>query len=327
MSTRDLADLVADLEPSAWALAALSCAFKTNLAGQLKTKRSLEELVGTVDLPPQLIEPILDILVALKLVHRDGASFEASPALAPYLESPVKDFFESKLSAMHYQLDRLVGSVREGESPADGWSHTDLDYLRDIGILSATFAKVLAKEVFPKMEGVQERLSAPDATFLEVGTGVGALTLQICRQWPNLRVVGLEILPPSYEDAVENIEEADLEDRVEMRHQSVTELADVEAFDVAWLPLSFFRRELIEVAIRKVLTALRPGGWVVASTVSIPGTDLRSAITRLIGPLWGGHGVFSDEVERMLTQAGYQQVVQIPMAPGVQPIIVGRRAT
>lgn len=320
----DLADLVTELESSSWALAALCCAFETGLAEHLKRRVSLEELVSRVAIPPELVEPLLDVLVSQRLVRREGSYFEADDAFRPYLLSPVKDFFQSRLSAHNYQIVRLVQVVRNRESPGAGWSHTDLDYLHDIGILSATFAKVLAKEVFPRMEGMEARLAATPR-FLEVGTGVAAFTIQMCRLWPKMRVVGLEVLEPSFESAVENIDDAGLSERVELRHQSVTELSEKELYDVAWLPLSFFKRELIEVAIQKVFTALQPGGWVVASTVSIPGSDLKAAVSRLVGPLWGGHGIHAEDVAFLLEKNGYQQVKRIPMAPGVQPIIVGRR--
>ena len=58
----------------------------------------------------------------------------------------------------------------------------------------------------------------------------------MCRLFPTVRAVGLEPAQAPLALARRNVAGAGLEDRIELRGQRVEELADEEAFDVAWLP-------------------------------------------------------------------------------------------
>lgn len=325
MGVLSLPDLVAELDFSALSSAALVCALGSNLFECLVEPITLAEISKRCDLPSSVLEPTIDVLIAFGLVRRDDALFYATPELRQYLVPSVLRFLHSKLRASHHQATHLIETISRRESPARGWSHDDVDYLCDIGTLSATFVSVLANEIFPKMEGLEERLASPAASVLEVGTGVGALTVQMQRRWPNARLVGLEVLPQAYAIAEANLEEEALADRVELRLSSVLDLQDTDNFDVAWLPLAFFERRLITPAMQKVFAALRPGGWVVTSVVAVRGNGLRPSLLRLTGALWGGHTLYDSEAAELLRQSGYVQVMSIPMAPDVQPVIVGRR--
>ena len=57
---------------------------------------------------------------------------------------------------------------------------------------SAGFSRLLLKRIAPQLEGLADRLASPDAAFLDVGVGVAALSIAMVRQWPRLRVVGVD---------------------------------------------------------------------------------------------------------------------------------------
>lgn len=83
------------------------------------------------------------------------------------------------------------------------------------------------------MEGVVERLRAPTASFLDVGSGVGALAIELCRIWPHLRVVGLVPQAVPLAEGQRNVAAAGPGDRIELRAQRVEQMTEHEAFDLA----------------------------------------------------------------------------------------------
>ena len=59
--------------------------------------------------------------------------------------------------------------------------------------------------IAPKLDGLAARLEAPGAAFLDVGVGVGLLGVEMARLWPNLRIVGIDVWPPSLALARQNV--------------------------------------------------------------------------------------------------------------------------
>src|SRR4029078_5503595 len=72
-----------------------------------------------------------------------------------------------------------------------GWAPEEPALMRAAGEATARFPRTLATAIAPKLEGLVDRLSSPQATFLEIGVGVAALSIQMAHTWPNLRIVGL----------------------------------------------------------------------------------------------------------------------------------------
>ena len=68
-----------------------------------------------------------------------------------------------------------------------------------------------------------DRLAGP-AQILDVGTGVGWLAVALARQYPDARVVGIDIFEPALELARGNVAAEHLQDRIELRRQDVLSL-------------------------------------------------------------------------------------------------------
>jgi ubiquinone/menaquinone biosynthesis C-methylase UbiE len=173
------------------------------------------------------------------------------------------------------------------------------------------------QSLFPALDGLAERLESPSANFLDVGTGVGALAIEMCRQFPNLRIVGIDPFETALAQARTKVAEAKLEGRIELRAQRVEELADDSCFDLVHIPIPFLSAEALAVGLERVLRALRPGGWVFLAALAAPGTELTPALYRLMCLLWGSEPVLPDRASEMLAQAGYAHVQVLPAVPGV----------
>jgi methylase of polypeptide subunit release factors len=85
---------------------------------------------------------------------------------------------------------------------------------------------IWAERLFPALKGLPEALHAPTAHFLDVGTGVGHLAIAMCRQFPTLRVVGIDPFETALELARRNVVEADLEGRITLRSALVQDLTE-----------------------------------------------------------------------------------------------------
>ncbi len=264
MSADPLRDLVTKLGSSAEALAALGAVLRLRMSG---TEASSE------------VEACLaEVVHALGLEETLAA---ATPAELGTALSPVRALF---LQA----LDLLNDPARE-----PGWSYTDAELLESQGQTSAAFAGVFGETVVPALDGLGGRLEGPDATFLDVGVGVAGLTVAMCRVWPTLKAVGIDSWDPALVLARRNVAAAGLTDRIELRHQLVEDLADLNAYDLVFLPGPFLPPRVLESAVGRVREALRPGGWAVLALYR-GAEDLASALAptphRTLGRIPAFHG-------------------------------------
>jgi SAM-dependent methyltransferase len=224
-------------------------------------------------------------------------------------------------------LSRLRQAVELGGEPArePGWRFTEPDVLRSQGLASAAFAPVLRRAVAPRLEDLTARLQAPGARFLDVGAGVAALTIAICRLWPTLSAVGIDPWRPALTLGLRGVEAAGLAERIELRQQDVADLADRGAFDLAWVPVSFLSRDVLTRSAGPLRSALRPGGWAIFNMYSGP-DPLGLALARLRTARSGGWVTDPAGLESVLAGAGYAEVRTLPaeILPHVA-LTVGRR--
>ena len=206
-----------------------------------------------------------------------------------------------------------------------GWAFTDPAVLDSGGEATQGFPNGLARFA-PGLDGLAARLEAADGTFLDVGTGVGRLSIAMARRWPSLKVVGVDTWAPSLALARDNIAAAGLQDRIELREQSGTAVPEQEAFDLAWLPAPFIPPDAIGPLVERVHGALKRGGWLLFATAK-PGEDLRGAVMRFRVAQWGGRPTTLQDVERHLAKAGFIDVRALPGPPrDFKMVVAARRA-
>ena len=290
-------DLVMRLNVSTGALAALGVA--------------LEERVKGVPLDPAIKTEIDHLLAALGANEMlDGVDpAELKPVLAEIRMTLLQDA-------------KLLLSPTSA-----GWTHTEAEILQSTGEASAAFPFLLKQTIAPRLEGLAKRLESPDGAFLDVGVGVGGLSIAMARLWPLLRVVGIDPWRPALALARENVKMAGLHTRIELREQPAQQLSDTHAFDLAFFPGFFIAEAVIAAALECVHRALRPGGWILFGTQN-PGPDaLAASVARLRTVLWGGHPRTPGEAEALLNQAGFIQVQTLPSGSTARAArIVGRRS-
>ena len=290
MTLQDILPVVGRLGASAEALAVLAGSTGMPVAGQ----------------PLQVRE----VLAALGL-DPDGVELTASEA----------EFVRGLVRTILLQAIEFL----DAPSRPAGWTHVDPRILQGQGAASATLVPVLRDVVVPRLDELGTRLQRPDAAFLDVGVGVAALSIAVCRAWPALHVVGVDPFGPALELARQNVAEAGLEDRITLRQIGAEALTDSDAFDLAWFALPFVPDAILEAALAAVCRSLRRGGWLVTGTFGGSG-ELGMALARLRTVRAGGRLLDSAGVEALLAAQSLIEVSSFPAgiwSPGI--LTVGRR--
>ncbi|MDT0303710.1 class I SAM-dependent methyltransferase [Streptomonospora wellingtoniae] len=160
---------------------------------------------------------------------------------------------------LHWAADAAQGR------PADAREHSDAE-LRDEGDESGRGFAALLDTLAGADADLRALLGCPHLHFLDVGTGTGAVAAAVAERVPGAGAVGVDRDAHVLGLAAERVERAGLGDRLRLRRQDVSDLADSGAFDLVWLPLSVLTPEAARAALPRVRAALRPGGILIAAT-------------------------------------------------------------
>jgi SAM-dependent methyltransferase len=298
MSFDAVRDLLARLSPSANALAAVGSALEARLSGRT--------------LPPDVQTHLDGVLAALGAP--DAFEGVSGPEIKPLLA-------EARMSL--YTGARLLS--QPGIGP--GWNYTDAEILQSAGDVSLQFPHVMKRLIVPRLEGLADRLERPGARFLDIGVGVAALATEMARVWPALRVVGVDPWQPSLALARQNVQNAALEGRIELREQRAEAISDKDAFDLVWVAAPFIPGKTLAAVVERGARALQPGGWMLLGIINPNGDPLTTALGRWRVALWNGAVMGTTEAEALLRQAGLVDVRLLPGPPSAPAaMIAGRRA-
>lgn len=320
MTNTSYRDRIDELSEAVWTFAAICAAVESGLLETLSAPQRVEDAARLADVPADLAGPLLDVLVAAGVVDRSDEKYTAEAATLP------KDAFHvlrAQLRSTDLQSGALVDNAKRRRL-ATGWSHTDPELLQAQGEAGRGAAREMALSRFAFVDGLDERLRGHNGTFLDVGLGVGVIAIEMCRAYPRLNVVGLEPAEAPRRAAAANIARAELTGRIEVQAQRVEELADVEAYDLVHLPQVFLSGHAFETGLANVHQALRPGGWLMLSTISVPGDGVAAALARLRNTLWGGGARYPGDVAERATQAGFTDVRIYPVTSTVHVVLARR---
>jgi hypothetical protein len=215
-----------------------------------------------------------------------------------------------------------LAAVLSGKTAA--WSEQPDEALIAQGTASGQAAGMFARFALPQLDGLAERLDADGAAMLDVGTGIGALAVAYAEQFPRLRVVGLDVMPRVLALAARTVAASPAADRVELRRQSVAELPDEDAFDLAWVPAPFVPEAPLRDGVRRIRTALRPGGWIMLGHAKFGDDPLENALNRFKTIAFGGTPLDTAAATTLLQQAGFDRILSMTTPPGAPALTFGR---
>ncbi len=168
------------------------------------------------------------------------------------------------------------------------------------------------------------RFTAPGARMLDVGTGTGALALGFAETFPELRVVGIDVLDRALELARLTVADRAAGERITFRKQDVATLRDDEGFDLAWLPAPFIPPPVLSPGVAAVVATLRPGGWLMVGHGRFGESPFADALTRLKTIAYGGSPLDADAARELLEAHGLVDVRTLQSPPGAPALTLGR---
>jgi len=292
IAERDLQATIQAWDQAAWSLAALALATRD-------------------DGPPELTAAARELLAATGLTAPGGPLTGLGTAAPGQIAS------------------QAAAGLHQASALASGrgyhWGAQSDEARLAQGNASAQAARAFAQFLVPSMGGLADRLAAPGARMLDVGTGVGAAAVAFARQFPRVHVLGIDILDRALDLARQTIAASDVAARVTVRKQDVGEFADDAGFDVAWLPAPFIPQAAIGRGLPRVAAALRPGGWLILGHGKLGGTPVEDAVTRLKTIAYGGTALDEAAACHLLRGAGLTSVRLMPTPAGAPAITIGQK--
>ena len=203
----------------------------------------------------------------------------------------------------------LRRALEHTERRSAGWDGANPETVLNQGRASRAVADHIASVLLPRMPESRSALEGGVSRFLDVGVGVAAISARLCQIYPDLTCLGIDVLPEVLVLAAAELTELGLAGRVELRLQSVGELADVGAFDLAWLPQPFIPRPAFEAGIPLVHRALRPNRWVVVPLAVGSASDpFKVAVFDHTAHVLGGGPIRVADAAELLASAGFDQI-------------------
>ena len=240
---------------------------------------------------------------------------------------PLRGFFE--VATPQQLASQATSPLHQAAALASGrainWSDQSDQSLLAQGRASAFGARAFAQLMLPVMGDLGGRLAAPGARMLDAGTGVAALAIAFAQVFPQLHVLGIDVLDRPLDLARQNIAASDVADRVAVRKQDVASFTDDTGFDLAYLPAPFISGPALRAGVRQVAAALRPGGWTFIVRGKFGGTPAEDALTKLKTLVYGGTPLDEAEAADLLRNAGLASVRPVPTPEGAPGITIGQK--
>ncbi|GLY30886.1 class I SAM-dependent methyltransferase [Kineosporia sp. NBRC 101731] len=253
--------------------------------------------------PQARVRGVVDVLQQAGVVSGADGTWQLTPPFADLLAGASGVSLETVLDSARLDLAALQKLDREQPEMVDGVAA--LVVARDAGIAADPVTQMLYRSVYDAMPEVSAVLES-GGPMLDLGSGVGGALLTTAQLYPQLKLVGVDIVPEVAAEAVRRRDELGLTDQVEVRCVDARNLPDRSTFRVAYWAQCFFpdadRAETLAV-LRQALT---DDGLLILQEQLAGPTDVVQLGQRGIS---GGHTV--DELAAEARAAGFVLVRQV----------------
>lgn len=301
----DFTENLEQLSSSAWAYAALATALELGMLERLAEPIPEREVAGRCGIEPDLASDLIEALLACGAVERRAELLVPMPSFEMLLSPSAGKALEAEIRGDHLQTRSLLRRAREGGEVC-GWGSLEDPVALTAQGETASLIGLLVEALLPGLEGLDRRMRRPGARILDVGAGVGVVSTELCRLWPEAEAVGLEPHRTARELGRSRIAAAGLSSRIALRDERLEMLGERGAYDLAFLPQPFLGRGAIGAGLPRIHRALRPGGWLIALTLELPDdAPIVAAARRFRARVWGGGVVSADALRAELAEAGF----------------------
>ena len=250
----------------------------------------------------------IDVADAELLVAAGAVTRVRGDAFRLALSEPIYRDPQMVADSALYVLRRALAHA-SGLGP--GWGNEDPETVLAFGRVTGRGGDVIADRVLPRLPAIEAVFRAGSAAFLDIGVGVGAISIRLVERYPGTRAVGLDVLPDVLELARSEVARSGLSDSIALRLQSIADLRDQDRFDFAWVPQGFIPREAFLDGIHRVFKALKPGGALLVP-VALHSQTPEFARARLIhsASLAGGSTLAPSQLMDLLLAIGFQDLIE-----------------
>jgi 2-polyprenyl-3-methyl-5-hydroxy-6-metoxy-1,4-benzoquinol methylase len=274
---------------------------------------------------------LCDTLAVIGFVRKDGVRYRLTEDSAAFLDQRSPAYLGGAIGFLLAPpavegFRELAAAVRKGGTVRDQHSLTPenpmwVDFARSMAPLMAMPAELLAK-LLRADEGQKWKV-------LSLAAGHGLFDIAVARHNREARVWAVD-WPNVLEVARENAMAAGVSDRYHTIAGSAFEVDYGQEYDLVLITnfLHHFDQPTCETLLRKVHTALKPGGRA-AILEFVPNEDrvsppipARFSLTMLAGTPAGDAYTFAEH-QRMLGNAGYGSVALHPLPPTFFNVVIG----
>jgi methylase of polypeptide subunit release factors len=254
----------------------------------------------------------IDVVDAEFLVAAGAVKRVADDTFKLVASDPMYTNSQALAHRTQYLLRR---ALQHATGQSTGWASEDPETVLSFGRATGAGADIIADRLLPQLPASAAAFAEGRGSFLDVGVGVGAISIGLVNRYPGTRAVGLDVLPHVLDLAHTEVARSGLSESIDLRLQSVADLRDREDYDLAWLPQPFIPRTAFQEGIHNVFCALKPGGALVVP-VAIPAgaSDFARARQTHAASLAGGDTMTASELVELVGAAGFTDLVEHPVS-------------
>jgi SAM-dependent methyltransferase len=254
----------------------------------------------------------IDVVDAQLLVAAGAITRLRDDTFKPAVDDPMYGNPQTLANWVQYQLRRALQHAT-GQSMV--WASEGPETVLSFGRASGRGGDVIADVLLPRLPAVAATFAGGRGAFLDVGVGVGAISIRLVGRFPGTRAVGLDVLPEVLELARAEVAQSGVSESIELRLQSVADLRDQDRYDLAWFPQPFIPLPAFLAGVHNVFRALKPGGAMILP-VAIPDGASEFARARAVhaAGLAGGSAITASELEEILHAAGLVDLAEHPFS-------------
>jgi 2-polyprenyl-3-methyl-5-hydroxy-6-metoxy-1,4-benzoquinol methylase len=293
---------IQSLSETVWVFAAITSLAETNGIQSLLKGVSLNSLSDTTRIPTKVLEQVLALLTEKEWITLTDNQYQLAKGLCELAKQDGLDKVIAQLQITFGLTREFVTSARH-QSIQPGWHYTD-DYILQA---QGTYSEYIVTDCIPLDPKLDDLLKQPGSVFLDVGAGVGKISLRLCETYPALKVVAIEPADKPYALAQQNFKHATASTRIELRKIFIEELSDQNTFDAIWFPHVFFSDETVKAGLKTALTALKPGGIILTSALSSNLHKTPARVKQLVNSLHSKVRL-TEELKKNLTEAGFDHI-------------------
>ena len=269
-------------------------------------------------------EMLLNALVSLDLVRKEGAVFHNAPAAARFLAADSPD--SARMAMLHTarlwrRWSGLTECVRKGTAEPDERSAESTE----------AFIAAMHHNARQRAEQLAQATAAGASRMLDVGGGSGAYSIAFAQANPQLRVEVFD-QPAVLAIAQRHIRDAGLTNRITTRVGDLRADEFGAGYDLVLISAicHMLGEEENRGLLARAFRALAPGGHVVIQDFLLradktgPRAGALFSLNMLVNTR-DGASYSEDEYTAWLSEAGFAQVRRVPM-PGPAGVLIGMRA-